>query len=74
VPLAETALPAGIAAGDTYLNIHTTVVPIGEIRGFLVQATPEPATFLLIGMTLIGLVIGRREQSASPPPPGLPAG
>jgi hypothetical protein len=64
VPLAETALLAGIAAGDTYLNIHTTVVPGGEIRGFLV-ATPEPATFLLMGMALIGLVIGRRSYSRS---------
>jgi hypothetical protein len=43
---AEAALLAGIAAGDAYLNIHTTVVPGGEIRGFLVRV-PEPTTATL---------------------------
>jgi hypothetical protein len=33
---AFTALKASIAAGKSYLNIHTNVVPGGEIRGFLV--------------------------------------
>jgi hypothetical protein len=32
---AETDLVAAIAAGKAYLNIHTLVVPGGEIRGFL---------------------------------------
>jgi hypothetical protein len=32
---AETALLAGIQAGQAYLNIHTTMFPGGEIRGFL---------------------------------------
>lgn len=58
---AETALLAGIAAGDAYLNIHTTVVPGGEIRGFL-QATPEPATFLMAGAALAGLAMLRRKR------------
>jgi len=57
---AETALLAGMAAGDTYLNIHTSVVPGGEIRGFLALATPEPATLLMAGVALIGLGIRRR--------------
>jgi hypothetical protein len=35
---AEAALLAGLHAGMAYLNIHTTVVPGGEIRGFLVEA------------------------------------
>ena len=35
---AEAALLAGLHAGTTYLNIHTSVVPSGEIRGFLVEA------------------------------------
>jgi hypothetical protein len=35
VPGAETALPAGLRAGQAYLNIHTTAHPGGEIRGFL---------------------------------------
>src|SRR5262249_47836963 len=32
---ANAALVSGIAAGETYFNIHTTNFPNGEIRGFL---------------------------------------
>ena len=32
---AEAALLAGLKAGQAYLNIHTTMFPGGEIRGFL---------------------------------------
>jgi CHRD domain len=32
---ANAALVSGIAAGETYFNIHTTNFPGGEIRGFL---------------------------------------
>ncbi len=35
---AEAALLAGLHAGTAYLNIHTSLVPAGEIRGFLVEA------------------------------------
>jgi CHRD domain len=52
---AEAALLAGMAADQTYLNIHTSVVPGGEIRTFLV-ATPEPTTFILAAGALMGLV------------------
>src|SRR5579862_1643911 len=34
---AEAALFAGLVAGQAYLNIHTTMFPGGEIRGFLEQ-------------------------------------
>ena len=40
VAAAEAALAASLAAGTSYLNIHTTEFPGGEIRGFLV-ALPE---------------------------------
>ena len=61
---AETALLAGIAANDAYLNIHTTVVPGGEIRGFLTLATPEPATWFLAAGALLGLAALRRRIRA----------
>jgi hypothetical protein len=35
---AEAVLLAGLKAGQTYFNIHTSVFPGGEIRGFLVDA------------------------------------
>ena len=57
----EAALVNGIESGETYLNIHTTNFPGGEIRGFLVP-TAEPSTFLLFGaglMVLAGLA-GRK--------------
>src|SRR5712692_8897190 len=51
---AEAALVAGIEDRETYLNIHTTLFPGGEIRGFLV-AVAEPSTFLLLSTGLAGL-------------------
>jgi len=49
---ARNALVAGIEADETYLNIHTTLFPNGEIRGFLV---PEASTLLLLSSGLAGL-------------------
>jgi hypothetical protein len=60
---AEAALLAGLAAGETYLNIHTTNFPKGEIRGYLV-ATPEPATALLAACGLLGLGFLRRRAKS----------
>ena len=55
---AETALLAGMAAGDAYVNIHTTNFPGGEISGFLANV-PEPGTFLLAGLVLAGFLLRR---------------
>jgi len=41
---AEAALAAAIAAGKAYLNIHTSVVSGGEIRGFWTAAVPVQNT------------------------------
>jgi hypothetical protein len=49
---AEGALLTGLAAGDAYLNIHTTLFPSGEIRGFL-TAVPGP----IAGAGLPGLIL-----------------
>jgi hypothetical protein len=57
---AEAALALGLANGEAYFNIHTTVVPGGEIRGFL-HAVPEPRTLSLLGLAL-GMLIGGRTR------------
>jgi hypothetical protein len=65
---AETALINALLAGETYINIHTTAFPGGEIRGFL--AVPGP----IAGAGLPGLVVAcagllalarRRRQKAA---------
>ena len=60
---AEAALVAGIENTETYLNIHTSNFPGGEIRGFL-QAVPEPSPSLLFGIALLGLLgYGWRQRT-----------
>jgi len=58
VPDAEAALVLGMEDGESYLNIHTTSYPGGEIRGLLAE-TPEPGSILLLGSGLVGLVCTR---------------
>lgn len=61
---AEAALLSGIQSGKAYLNIHTIVVPGGEIRGFL-QLVPEPSTALLLLPSLALFPLLRRKRLAS---------
>jgi hypothetical protein len=61
---AEAALFASFNNGTAYLNIHTTVVPGGEIRGFLVPV-PEPSTCALMGLgALIAGVVRATKRRA----------
>jgi hypothetical protein len=59
---AEAALALGLEQGRAYLNIHSTVYPGGEIRGFLQAAVPEPAAMLLMGVAAAALLIRRRRR------------
>jgi CHRD domain/PEP-CTERM motif len=60
---ARRAFLAGIAAGNTYVNIHTTRFPGGELRGQLAQI-PEPESWamLIVGFGLIGSTLRRRAR------------
>lgn len=61
--LANAALVDAVIEGTAYLNIHTTVFPEGEIRGFLVAAPiPEPATWGMLGLGLAGLGALKRRR------------
>jgi hypothetical protein len=63
---AEAALIAALLEGRAYLNIHTTLHPAGEIRGFLTRSVPEPATGLASALAMLlglaGMEIRRRRS------------
>lgn len=60
------ALTNGMAAGNTYLNIHSSFAGGGEIRGQL-GAVPEPSTWamLILGFGVAGMTLRRSRKTAS---------
>lgn len=62
--LAFDFLSRGIDEGKAYLNIHSSVYPGGEIRGFL-HAVPEPETYALMGLGLAALGLVKRRRTAA---------
>ncbi|MBX7132735.1 MAG: CHRD domain-containing protein [Fimbriimonadaceae bacterium] len=56
------ALQSKMAAGLTYLNVHTQTFPGGELRADL-RLVPEPATLAALGMGALALIRKRRKQS-----------
>lgn len=58
---AQAAFIAGLLSGQTYLNIHSSQFPGGEIRGQL-QAVPEPASVLLLTTGIIGAAGALRKR------------
>ncbi len=53
---AEAALANGLANGMAYLNIHTTIFPGGEIRGFLQVRSAAP-TLSLVGLGMLMMLL-----------------
>jgi MYXO-CTERM domain-containing protein len=52
---------AQLNGGQWYVNIHTSTFPGGEIRGQILLV-PEPATWTLGGLGLLGLLAWRRRK------------
>ena len=62
VATAFDTLVAGLQAGTSYLNIHTTLYPAGEIRGFFQpgrETVPVPGTLLLLLTACAGMLFRR---------------
>jgi len=71
---AYSALVDGINANEAYVNIHSSLYPNGEIRGFLVAAPiPEPAEWAMLGAGLAGLLWLSRRRREEDAPLGLGA-
>ena len=58
---AEARLAAEMLQGNTYLNIHTTMFPNGEIRGFLQQVPDSGGTLSLLGIAVSAVFAARRR-------------
>jgi hypothetical protein len=64
VDAAEAALAASLAAGTAYLNIHSTVFPGGEIRGFLHVPEGFSTAWAALPFAVLLLAAGVRKSRA----------
>jgi hypothetical protein len=64
---AASALVDAINANEAYVNIHTSLYPEGEIRGWLVAAPPVPETaeWSMLAAGLAGLMWMSRRRPAA---------
>jgi hypothetical protein len=58
-------------ANHTYVNVHTSVFPGGEIRGQVISAIPEPGTLGLLATAALAALAGWRAFSRRRMRPGL---
>jgi len=72
VTAAELALVAGLDAGTAYFNIHTTLAPAGELRGYFApvdepRSVPEPGSLALLTSAGLGAAVAawRRRRNAA---------
>ncbi|MGL6043589.1 MAG: PEPxxWA-CTERM sorting domain-containing protein, partial [Sandaracinobacteroides sp.] len=65
--MARDKLMAGFDSGNSYVNLHTTANPRGEIRG-QISAIPEASTWVMLisGFGLVGAAMRRRTATARP--------
>ena len=54
---------SALLSGQTYINVHTEMYDMGEIRGYIVPrgSVPEPGTVGVLGLLTIGLLSRRRR-------------
>jgi hypothetical protein len=60
--VAFATLLSGLNAGTSYFNVHTNLYPAGEVRGFI-HAVPEPGTWALMCLGVMGLALTRTRRS-----------